>query len=79
MCKFKISVSTRTTSEIAEAKRRLNSMAIVSSVSVSNDGRTVLAEAELAGMKGDRLKITGWAKDNFGMHPTLNPSVEILA
>lgn len=55
-------------------------MANVSSVSVSEDRRRVVAEAELSGIegKGNRLKLTGWAKDNFGMHTTLNPSVQLL-
>jgi hypothetical protein len=77
MCKFKISVSTRTPSEIAEAERRFGSMANVSSVSVSDDRRTVIAEAELPG-GGGHLKLTGWAKDNFGMHTSMNPSVHLM-
>lgn len=78
MCKFQMSVTTNNPGEVAVAKERFSSIANVSSVSVSDDGRRVVAEAEIAGIGNNQLKLTGWAKDNFGIHPTLNPSVLIL-
>ena len=79
MCKFEISVSARTPSEIIEAERRLSSMPHVSSVAVSDDRTRVVAAAEMPGERHGQLKLTGWAKDNFGIHTTMNPCVRILA
>ena len=79
MCKFKMIVDTKTAADIAEAKRRFEGMPVVSSVKVAKNNRTVIAEAEITGYGSDRLRLTGWAKDNFGMHRSMNPSVEILA
>ena len=80
MCKFQIAVDTKTAADVEEAKMRFAAMpGIVSSVSVTEDNRSVVAEAEVPGMKGDKLMITGWAKDRFGMHRTMNPTVQILA
>lgn len=79
MCKFKMVVDTKNAADIAEAKRRFGSMQVVSSITVAKNNRTVIAEAEMIGYGKDRLRLTGWAKDNFGMHLTMNPSVEILA
>ncbi len=77
MCKFQMMVNTNNAGEVAVAKERFGAIANVSAVSVCDDGKKVVADAELTG-EYTQLKLTGWAKDSFGIHPTMNPSVRIM-
>jgi hypothetical protein len=75
MCKFTVKVEPKSAEEKAQAMSRMQGMQHVTSI--EEDGRSVVAVVDhprpfnVAGA-------AGWAKDSFGIHPTMTPGVSMV-
>ncbi len=79
MCKFSVSVQVSNVDEAVEAERRLLQMKGSGTVTMGQRSRDiVVAHFDHPNISGGQLKIAGWAKDAFGMHPRLLPAVALL-
>ncbi len=79
MCKFQVSVAVRSKVEAQEASSRLSNMKSVSvSVRITRKKGTVIAVIDHPTINCT-LKMAGWVKDNFGMHPVFTPGVQMIA
>lgn len=76
MCKFQVSVPVRSKVEAKEAAARLSGMGSRGiPVDVSHQKKAVVAIFDHPTISCT-LKMAGWVKDNFGMHPFFSPGVQ---
>lgn len=75
MCKFTVKVEPKNAEEKAQAKSRMQDMLHVTSI--EEDDRSVVAVVDHP-KPFNQAAAAGWAKDSFGIHPTMTPGVSMV-
>ena len=79
MCKFQVSVPVRSQREAQDAAAKLQSLASRDiPVGITHEKSKVVAVIDHPTITC-QLKMAGWVKDNFGMHPVFSPGVSMIA
>jgi predicted 3-demethylubiquinone-9 3-methyltransferase (glyoxalase superfamily) len=75
MCTFTVKVEPKSVEEKAQAMSRMRGMLHVTSI--KEVGRSVVAVVDHP-KPLNQAAAAGWAKDSFGIHPTMTPGVSMV-
>jgi hypothetical protein len=82
MCRLQVTVDAATKEDVAEARRRLEDMesaaVTVTFMRPKRNSKSVVAHIDHKSLPHEQMRAAAWAKDGFGMHPRMAPSVVLL-